>query len=98
IKKANNNDPYKRFQSASEFRQAIEKIVIPIDWRPIDDDSWVGTGLNSESYELKKQPKRNGWIIEYKKNGRRIKENCRKELSDSQVTAEFFKIISSSNA
>ncbi|EEY95039.1 serine/threonine-protein kinase [Acinetobacter johnsonii] len=97
INKAINNDPYKRFQSASEFRQAIEKIVIPIDWRPIDDDSWVGTGLNSESYELKKQPKRNGWIIEYKKNGRRIKENCRKELSDSQVTAEFFKIISSSN-
>lgn len=98
INKAINNDPGKRFQSASEFRQAIEKIGIPIDWRQIDDDSWVGTGINGESYELQKQRKRNEWIIEYKKNGRKVKENCHKELSDSHVDSEFFKIISSSNA
>ncbi|ELA8730077.1 serine/threonine-protein kinase [Morganella morganii] len=94
VNKAINNDPKKRFQSASEFRQAIEKIVISIDWRPIDDNTWVGADLNGDSYEIIKQRKKSGWTIEYKRNGRRVKENCQRELSDAQAISEFFKMIS----
>jgi serine/threonine protein kinase len=98
INKAINNDPSKRFQSASEFRQVLERIMLPIDWTPLDQDAWVGVGSNGDHYEISKENKRYGWIIDYKRNGRRIKGNCFKELSYEEAEKEFFRIICECNA
>jgi serine/threonine protein kinase len=96
INKAINNSPDKRYQSASEFRQALEKSVLPVDWSPLDDNRWVGIALNQDTYEIEKSKRRNGWEIDYRKNGRRVKDYCMKELSDEDVDQEFFSIIGAS--
>lgn len=98
VNKAINNDSTKRYQSTSEFRQALEKAVLPIDWTPLDGDTWNGIALNGDRYEIKKSKNRNGWIIDYKKNGRRLTDICVKEIDDADIDAEFFKIINASYA
>ncbi|WP_431688163.1 serine/threonine-protein kinase [Hahella sp. NBU794] len=98
INKSINNDPAKRYQSASEFRQSLERVIVPIDWSPLDENTWVGIGQNRDKYEIRKESKRNGWAIDYKKNGRRITDHCLKELSGDIVKTEFFKIICACHA
>lgn len=98
INKAINNQATKRYQSASEFRQAIEKASLSIDWRPLNDKKWVGASLSGDSYEIIKSKKRTGWVIDYKKNGRRQRDNCFNNISDSKVDSEFFKLICASYA
>lgn len=96
--KAINNDSTKRYKSASEFRQALEKSVLSIDWNPVDRDTWVGIGLNGDEYDIKKTKKRGGWVIDYKKNGRRVTDTCVKNLGDEEVEESLLKIIRESYA
>lgn len=94
--KAINNNPDKRYQSASEFRQALEKAALPIDWNPLDENTWVGIALSGDKYEIAKSKKRNGWAIDYKKNGRRVKDCCPREIDGADIEEVFFKIIGES--
>lgn len=98
INRAINNNSEKRYQSASEFRQALEKSALSIDWSPLSNVEWVGLALNKDKYEVIKTKKRNGWSIDLKKNGRRLKDSCIKNISDIKVEEEFFKIICESYA
>lgn len=98
INKAINNQATKRYQGASEFRQAIEKASLSIDWRPLNDEKWVGISLTGDSYEIIKSKKRTGWIIDYKKNGRRQKDNCFINIPDNEIDNEFYKLICESYA
>lgn len=86
--KAIHNSPDKRFENTTQFRQAIEKLKIVVDWRPIDEHHWIGNG-----YEILKYSNRNGWIIDFKRYGRRIKEKCSKNLSENDANELFFKTI-----
>jgi serine/threonine protein kinase len=98
INKAINNQAIKRYQNASEFRQSIEKASLSIDWRPLDNKQWVGISLTEDSYEIIKDRKRTGWMIDLKKNGRRQRDNCLKNIPDNEVDNEFFNLIRSSYA
>ena len=98
INKAINNNPNKRYQSASDFRQALEKSVLSIDWSPLNDTTWVGAALNGDKFEIEKIHKRSGWTIDYKRNGRRLKDSCVKDLSNEEADEEFFRIIGVSYA
>lgn len=98
INKAINNSSDKRYQSASDFRQALEKSVLPIDWSPLDDNTWAGIALNGDKYEIEKIKKRSGWVIDFKKNGRRLKDCCMKELAGEDVNQEFFRVLDASYA
>ncbi len=93
VNKAINNNPDKRYKCASDFRQAIEKISLLIDWCPLNEDHWIGAGSNSDTYEVLKSKKRNGWVVDFKRNNRRIADSCFKELSDEDVDSTLFKII-----
>ncbi len=93
VNKAINNNPDKRYQCASDFRQALEKSTLPIDWRPLNDDHWIGSTFNSHSYEIVKSKKRGSWAIDFKRNGRRILEKCFKGIADDEVEEKFFKTI-----
>ena len=97
VNRSINNDRDKRFQTASDFRQTLEQAFLPIDWRPLSADHWVGTG-SGNTYELIKTSKRTGWTIDFKKNKRRITANCLQNLADGDVEDEFFKIIRDSPA
>jgi serine/threonine protein kinase len=98
INKAINNNPDKRYQSASDFRQALEKSVLSIDWIPFNDTMWVGSALNGDQFKIEKTHKRSGWAIDYKRNGRRLIDHCVKNLSDKEVDEKFFRIIGVSYA
>lgn len=93
VNKAINNDIKKRYQTVRDFRQAIEKTIVPVDWRPLTDEHWIGTSSNSHKYEIIRVKKKNGWSIDFKRNGRRIKVLCFKNLSNLEVKNKFFNII-----
>lgn len=85
-----------RFQTCTEFRQALEKLNFNIDWVYVDDDNWTGHH-NKEIYTLHKYRKRTGWVIDFKKNGKRKNEYCYLNLPDDKIENEFFKIITDTN-
>jgi len=92
VNKAIDNRINMRYQNTTQFRQAIEKIKFSIDWRPLNEDQWVGICSN-DNYEISKSHSRNGWSIEFKKNNRRVKEHCHKNLAEAEVDNTFFQII-----
>ena len=85
-----------RFQTCTEFRQAIEKLNFNIDWVYLDNDNWTGHN-NGDTFTLNKYKKRTGWVIDFKKNGIRRNEHCFANLLDYKVEEEFFKIINDTN-
>ena len=85
-----------RFQSCTEFRQALEKLNFSIDWICLDENNWTGNGLGA-TYTLAKSKKRTGWVIDFKKNKTRRNEYCFVNLPDDKVEAEFYKIIRETN-
>lgn len=93
VNKAINNNPDKRYQCASDFRHALEKSTLPIDWRPLDDNYWIGSTFNSHSYEIVKSKKKGSWAIDFKGNNRRILDKCFKGIADDEVKEKFFKTI-----
>lgn len=85
-----------RFQTCTEFRQALEKLNFNIDWIYLDNDNWAGHN-NGDTFTLNKYKKRTGYVIDFKKNGIRRNEHCFANLPDDKVEEEFFKIIKNTN-
>jgi serine/threonine-protein kinase len=81
-----------RFQNCNDFRQAIDRLNFNIDWVQLDNDNWTGNS-NGDFYELTKERKRSGWIIDFKKNGIRRTEYCCKNTPDDKVENEFYETI-----
>jgi len=92
LKKSIHNNKTTRFQTCTEFRQALEKLNINIDWIYIDDNNWAGDN-NGDQFTLEKFKKRTGWVIDFKRNGIRRNGHCYSNLSDDKVNIEFFKVI-----
>lgn len=85
-----------RFQSCTEFRQALEKLNFSIDWICLNKNNWTGNSLGV-TYTLTKFKKRTGWVIDFKKNKTRRNEHCFVNLSDDKVEEEFYKKIRETN-
>ena len=81
-----------RFQNCIEFRQALEKLNFSIDWVSIDEDNWTGHN-NGDTFSLNRFKKRNGWVIDFKKNGIRNTKYCCSNLPDDKLDDEFYKTI-----
>ena len=92
LKKSIHKDSARRYQDCLSFRQALEKLNFNIDWTYVDDNTWVGQE-NGNDYELTKVKKRNGWTIDFKRNGRRENQFCQKGTPDNIVNDEFYKVI-----
>jgi serine/threonine protein kinase len=93
VNKSLNNDVNKRYQSASQFRQAIDNVNLSVDWHPRNENHWLGSGLNGDQFELVRDKKRTGWLIEFKKNNRRIQNTCYSKLSEIDSQNILFEII-----
>lgn len=75
IKKACNPNPNKRYASASEMRDAIEKLTPNIDWHEISEYNWIGI-KGATKYEGLIVKKQNKFSVDIKQNGRRITSVC----------------------
>lgn len=74
INKAFNKDPQKRYQSASEMREALTKLKPKTSWKKISDDLWKGESQDSpDTYTIELQSTKKKYVIEFKKNKRKIK-------------------------
>lgn len=73
IRKACNADPNCRYQSASDFRQQLDRLRFAIDWVRLSDCEWRGTsdsGIHSVKVEASKR------TLTVKKNNRRVTSEC----------------------
>jgi serine/threonine protein kinase len=93
VKKSIKADRESRYQNCLQFRQALQKIPLAVEWFPVDNDNWQGT-LKNETFELSLYSKRTSYFIDFKRNGRKINNRCCAGI-DMEETARqvFFKTI-----
>lgn len=93
VKKSMKPDVKDRFQTCLQFRQALQKIPLAIDWSPMDRDKWHGN-YNGDYFELEIYKKRTGYFIDFRRNRRRINEKCCMQIGNEIIAMEeFYKII-----
>lgn len=93
VKRAMRADRTKRYDTCLAFRQALQKIPLAIEWRPINQTNWTGK-FHSEVFEINLYPKRIGYFIDFKRNGRKINDRCLVAIpTEKMAINEFFKII-----
>ncbi|MES2652713.1 MAG: serine/threonine-protein kinase [Bacteroidota bacterium] len=93
VKKSIRANRDNRFQNCLQFRQALQKIPFAIEWYPIDVDNWEGR-LGNEIFELNLFSKRTGYVIDFKRNGRKINNRCFANIPTENGAREgFFKTI-----
>lgn len=77
VKKACRADPTKRYSTAREMRDDIEKLKVIYSWIAESEHSWVGTSKN-DIRKIEIVQKRNFFNVDVKINGRR---NSKKSMS-----------------
>lgn len=77
INKAISPNPSQRYQSASEFRQALEKLRLHIDWRPVTKNLFIGRDTRSgDQYQIELSSTSRSFNVDLKRNGRKILADC----------------------
>ncbi len=77
INKAISSNPSQRYQSASEFRQALEKLRLNIDWKPVTKDLFIGIDTRSGcEYQIELSTTSRSVSVNLKKNGRKRLADC----------------------
>jgi len=84
IRKACSPDPKKRFQSAHEFCQQLDRLRFDIDWIRVTDLLWSGN-RGTHSFELVVDP--TSYALTVKRNGRRQTQQCKSYPSLSGALA-----------
>lgn len=86
IKKACHKFPEKRYQSAAEMRNAIERLHPIYNWTILSNDNWKGTALNHPDKILFIEKNRDRIDVIVKNNGRKSTKECKSftEISEAQ--------------
>ncbi|SIR10851.1 serine/threonine-protein kinase [Chryseobacterium sp. RU33C] len=93
VKKSIRADRDKRFQNCLQFRQALQKIPLAIEWHAVDENHWKGIYKGIE-YSIELYLKNKTFSIDFKRKGRKIKDRCCKGIRDlDKASKEFFNII-----
>lgn len=90
INKACNAESSKRFDSARQLGQQLDKLRFNIDWIRVDDQTWQGRDSTS-TYDLVADFRK--FELVFKKNGRRKSENCGTFGSGSELAAELNRVV-----
>lgn len=91
--KAMNADPAKRFLSASDFGQSLDRLAWNVEWYQEPPHVWRGRDIKNE-YRLVASKKQNGWEIEAHRNGRKYAKWCRASLPDqAAASAEMAALV-----
>lgn len=93
VKKSIKAERGSRYQNCLQFRQALQKIPLAVEWFPIDKDNWKGL-YKKETFELNLYYKRTGYFIDFKRNGRKVNNKCCVGIGTETIARqEFFKTI-----
>lgn len=77
ISKAISAEPSQRYQSASDFRQALERLRPNIDWMPIQENRFWGVDPKlNDKFQIELSSTRNSFKVDLKKNGRKRSADC----------------------
>ncbi len=83
----------KRFHSALEMRQALDKLRYNIVWNKNSPDEWSGAD-NHNSYTMEKSRSARGVIsVEFSKNGRMQSDKCKKNICELEAVACMNNIV-----
>ncbi|WP_316827836.1 serine/threonine-protein kinase [Pedobacter miscanthi] len=88
-KKSIKSDRANRYQTCLQFRQALQAIHFCVEWHPLDADNWKGCHL-SDVYEVSIHEKRSGFVIDFKRNGRKDNSRCYSQIPSESTAREFF--------
>lgn len=93
ISKACNSDERSRYQTALEFRNQLSKLNVRIDWKVIDKEYFFGRMCN-DVYTIKIIFTKSLYRVEFKKNGRRVKVDCREFFEENDAYAYMYEYVS----
>ncbi len=92
VKKSIRADRDKRFQNCLQFRQALQKIPLAIEWYAVDENHWKGIYKGIE-YSIELYLKNKTFSIDFKRKGRKIKDRCCKGIRDLDKASKEFLIL-----
>lgn len=92
-------DPARRFQSAGDFRKALDKLTWGIEWQRTGPSEWRGAEAGKAlSHLLRAYAYTGGWTVEHSRNGRRQLANCRTDVaSESEALAHMDSLVARSS-
>ena len=94
IKKATHKDLSKRYQSASEFRDALAKICPKVLWKPISEDKWIcENGRNNEEIYVEFLPRKKMYNVCIKRNGKTLSKLTKTFTSEKEAHDEMYTYI-----
>jgi serine/threonine-protein kinase len=90
VRKACAPDPDKRYHTASDFRQQLDRLRFSVDWVRVSDYEWRGTSDNDVHHAIVDDAKK---TLTVKKNGRRITSECGTYSTLSQAVEGMHKYV-----
>lgn len=85
IKKACRKSPENRYSSATEMRNAIEKLRPYYNWREFEQDYWVGRALGLPKKEIFIEKKRNNTRVVVMNNGRKSSRDSKTFVNEHKA-------------
>ena len=93
IKKACHADPQKRYRSASEMRNAIEKLLPQYDWKRMNDFYWIGNAIGLPQKEIYLEFKKGVICASIFNNGRKSSRDSRKFCDIDSAKQYMFEYV-----
>jgi len=93
IRKACNPLPEKRYHSAAEMRNSLEKIHFLYNWYMSGNYHWTGTSIGLPNKDIYLEMKRKSVNVVVKNNGRRSSSDSRNFFSLEEAMAYLFEYI-----
>jgi serine/threonine-protein kinase len=90
--KACSKDPLNRYQTALEFRQALEGLRVRVDWRRAASTSWEGHEYGRK-YSMDVLPQKHAHANVFKQNDRRVTARCTVHATSQLAMQEQSKIV-----
>lgn len=95
IKKACNPSPEKRYHSATEMRNSLEKIHFLYNWSMCDTYHWIGLSNGLPKKDIFLEMKRKSIDVVVKNNGRRSSSDSKNFFTLEEAKAYLFEYIRS---
>jgi eukaryotic-like serine/threonine-protein kinase len=90
VNKACQIDPEKRFSSAKEMRQALEKLKPKAHWYKKDDNEWVGESIDGRTELRTFINRKNKFVLERNKRKISSEERQFQEITQAQAYINLF--------
>lgn len=90
--KAMEVDVSRRFKSASEFRQALERVDLQIKWKRISNMEWVAQSKTIK-FRILAQPRKHNWEVLFSKNNRNIRKYCHSVFENQDKACQYMNEI-----